>query len=273
MLFLKSRDVTGNWRFEYKYKLPLALYRQVRHSLVPYTEPDDYTRAAIGKAYLVRSLYYDTDDFRAYHEKIGGDYGRTKLRIRTYGSELSGDSVIRVELKTRRGPPMEKFSTFVSADSYAAFMQTRHWPEIGNAVLAEFERLVHLRALRPKLLVEYSREGLKPRSREDLRITFDHRVQSASATSLFPDHIYLRDHHRHETILEVKCRNEQPTWLAKLIKLHGLKPMANSKYTRGIEISRHDVVTPMWTQGYLEAKPFVSSITTALPHKPIAPLS
>ena len=251
MLFRVNRAIESNWRFEYKYRLPLQRYEQLRNSLVPYAEPDLYTIRSGKGAYYLRSLYFDTTDYRAYHEKMGGDFGRTKLRIRSYGREFSANSIIRAEIKTRRGTPMEKFSTFVSAGAYSEFMATRQWPDADNPILTEFSRLVLLRELRPKLIVEYDREGLISRARDDIRLTFDLKVRSTSADELFPGQRFWQDHHRHEFIFEVKCRNKMPDWLVGIIKQHGIKPVANSKYTRAVEVCRHDVVIPMWTQGFV----------------------
>jgi SPX domain protein involved in polyphosphate accumulation len=247
-----KRPVESNWRFEYKYRISPWQYHQVRNALVPYMMPDEHTRVAPADRYLVRSLYFDTYDYQAFHEKMGGDFGRIKIRIRSYTKTMSEETPIRVELKTRRGSAMEKFSSFVPAAYYTEFIQTGHWPAEDSPVLTEFERLYYLRALRPKLLVEYHREGLKSRSREDLRITFDFDVHSAGTATLFPETIFFRDHHPNVITLEIKCRNQQPTWLSKLVRQHGLKWVANSKYTRGIEVSRPDVITPMWSQGYAD---------------------
>lgn len=252
MKILAKKPVWSNWRFELKYRISVQQYHQVRSALVPYMEPDPYTYGAPGSSYLVRSLYYDTYDYKAYHEKMGGDYGRTKLRIRTYTKAAGENQPVRVELKTRRGSAMEKFSTFVPAADCRTFLQTRHWPPHDSPVLTEFERLLHLRALRPNLLVEYQREGLQSRQREDLRITFDHHVHSAASALLYPGNPFFRQHHPHTIILEIKCRNQQPHWLTKLIKVHRLKFVANSKYTQGIEIARPDVVTPTWSSGFTD---------------------
>lgn len=251
MLFGVDRSIVSNWRFEYKYRITVALYLRLRAGLTPYMQPDRYTDMAPGGRYYLRSLYFDTADYRAYHEKMGGDFGRTKLRLRSYSRSLSPGGVIRAELKTRRGTPIEKFGALVTPGDYEAYMKSRHWPETDNPVLTEFSRLVRLRELSPKLIVEYQREALTPRGREDVRVTFDFDVRSTSARTLFPDRGFWRHHHRDEVIFEVKCRNSIPDWLAQLIKQHGLKPVANSKYTRAVEVCRHDVVTPMWTQGYV----------------------
>ena len=247
---LTRREVWSTWRFELKYKVPVQKYHEIRNAMVPHMEPDEFTK---GKGeYLVRSLYYDTHHFQAYHEKINGDFGRIKIRVRSYTDQKQMDTPLRVELKTRRGAAMEKFSSFVPYYSFAEFMETGHWPENeDNPVLTEFARLYHLRILRPKLLVQYMREGLVSRRREDLRITFDRKVCSCSADEIFPKNTFFHQHHPELMILEIKCKQEQPRWLNRLIRDHGLKVMANSKYTQGVELSRHDVVTPMWSEGHM----------------------
>jgi hypothetical protein len=257
-----KRPVEGLWRFELKYRISHWQYRQVRNAIVPYMEPDEFSLADPSGFYLVRSLYFDTYNYQAYHEKMGGDFGRIKIRIRSYSNTMTENIPLRVELKTRRGTAMEKFSSFVPAFYYSQFMKTHHWPSYDSPVLTEFERLFHLRSLQPKLLVEYRREGLLPRGREDLRITFDHKVHSASSASLFPEKPFFRTHDNNEIIMEVKCRTAQPAWLSRLIQQQGLKWVANSKYTRGIEVSRPDAVTPMWSQGYIEPS------TMKMQHRP-----
>lgn len=254
MLFRAKKAEKYNWRFELKYRISPWQYNCVKNALQPYMQLDDYTLVSPSDGYLVRSLYFDTFDYKAYHEKMGGDFGRIKIRVRSYTDLESENLPLRVELKTRRGSAMEKFSTFIPAQAFAEFLKTWHWPESidrNDPVLMEFERLLHLRALRPKILVTYQREGFTSRSREDLRITFDHHVRSASASSLFPQNPFFRDHHRHVTILEIKCRNQRPVWLTEIVKRHNLKVVANSKYTQGIEVVRPDVVNPMWSQGYM----------------------
>ncbi|EEG78406.1 polyphosphate polymerase domain-containing protein [Dethiobacter alkaliphilus] len=253
MKFPAKKEKWGTWRFELKYRISQWQYYQIKNAITPYMKPDEFTLAQLGGAYLVRSLYYDTHNYQAYHEKIGGDFGRIKIRTRSYTDIADENTKIRVELKTKRGSAMEKFSSFVPYSSYAAFMETGHWPAYDSPVLTEFERLYYLRTLKPKLLVQYRRLGLKSRFGENLRITFDMDVRSADSSSLFPATPFFRVHDPNLIILEIKCQSEQPQWLSKLVKQYGLKIVANSKYTRGIEISRPDAVTPMWSQGFANA--------------------
>ncbi|MBW6464503.1 MAG: polyphosphate polymerase domain-containing protein [Firmicutes bacterium] len=232
------------WRFEYKYRITVHQYYRLKNDLIIYMEPDSYTRKAEKGRYLVRSLYFDNDQFQAYYEKIEGNFGRIKCRIRTYSETLVENTPIRVELKNRWGESIEKYSTFVSTAEYLEFMSSRHWARSENPVLQEFERIYYLRAMQPKVLVSYDREGFVPRSREDLRVTLDHDVKSCLTGTLFPKPALFKDHHRHSIVLEIKCRRKQPAWLSQLVRKHGLKYIANSKYTQGVEAVRPDLLSP-----------------------------
>lgn len=237
----------GNWRFEYKYRLYPQQYHQVRAAIRPFMRSDAYTNKAPRKRYLVRSLYFDSADFRSYQEKVNGDCDRTKLRIRTYSRSLQENPDIRVEMKARKGMSMEKHSTFISPAYYKRFMQSNHWPVLDDPLLVEFERYVRLKTLVPLILVEYRREGFSARAQQGLRITFDHQVQSTKAASLFPSAPVFRAHQRGVIILEIKCNKSQPHWLRQLVQTQGLRIVANSKFTQGIETSRPELVRPEWS--------------------------
>jgi len=260
----RAHEGHKSWRFELKYRLTPTQYHMLKSALVPYMEPDQYTRGADHGRYLVRSLYFDTDTYRAYHEKLAGDFSRVKMRLRSYHDTDEGTPV-RVELKTRRGLVMEKHRCFVSASDCDFFFEEWHWPATDDPVLVEFERLLHLGARRPKVLVEYKREGLEDRSGGDLRITFDHDVRSASASSIFPDRPFFRDHHLHQIIMEVKFRLPPSSWLTALVKRYGLKFVANSKYTRAVEVSQPDVIVPAWGYPVPEPAPRTFAVRSLVP--------
>ena len=237
----------NNWRFEYKYRLYPQQYHQVRAAIRPFMRLDTFTSNAPQGRYLVRSLYFDSADLRAYQEKVNGDCDRTKLRIRTYARNLQENPDIRVEMKARKGMSMEKHGSFISPAYYQRFMQSNHWPALDDPLLVEFERYIHLKTLVPLVLVEYRREGFSARAQQGLRITFDHQVQSAKARTLFPVAPVFRAHQRGVIILEIKCDKSQPHWLRELVQVQGLRFVANSKFTQGIEVVRPELVRPSWS--------------------------
>lgn len=227
-------------RCEHKYLLETTQLYQVRNHIAACSmELDNFSRDG---PYYVRSLYFDTDDYHSVNENLGGFWGRIKLRIRSYSPEPSDR--LSVELKTKRGNHSLKYSTFITYSSYQTFMETRHFPPNDNPVLIEFERLVHLRNLRPKVIIEYDRQGLRTERVDNLRITFDTNIRSAAAADLFPERPIFRTHYGRGAILEIKCMGLQPRWLSSCVQQYGLKWVANSKYMQSIALARPDLVKP-----------------------------
>ena len=230
-------------RFEFKYRISSFQYHAIRNAITPYMRPDPYTaQSSGGRGYLVRSLYYETDDFDIYAEKMAGDNARVKYRLRTYERTAQDAKAIRVEMKVRSGESLFKHHVFVPFPAYEYFVQHRQWPDTAvNAVQEEFARGINLVDLKPSVLVDYEREGYASRFGEDVRITFDQNVRSAQAITLFPsDPPFFRVHHAYEVVLEIKFRLSPPEWLNDLVMAYGLRRVANSKFTQGIEAGRRD---------------------------------
>jgi hypothetical protein len=239
---LLNNDTNG--RIELKYRLSYFQYLKIRNAIYAHMKKDRYTSASIGSGYLVRSLYYDTYDYSAFFEKMSGDSNRIKFRLRSYSDKIDDAEKIRVEIKVRRANLVEKHSTFVSKEDYQYFIRRRCWPTLDNPILAEFERYLHLKDLRPQVLVEYYREGYESRSKDGIRITFDHKVRSGHSATLFPEHLFFKVHHPHIVVAEIKFNDKLPSWLRTLVQSQGLKIIANSKFTQGIQVARQDLHHP-----------------------------
>lgn len=242
-----NQSASSDARFEYKYRLTIPQFHCVRNALKPYMKRDAYSSAGTHGRYLVRSLYFDTYNLRNYEEKVNGDCDRVKLRIRTYCITPTTELRLRAELKARRGIITEKFVCWIDHGEYETFMQNGHWLDTTNPVLAEFERLFHLKSMQPQIIVEYQREGYYARSRENLRITFDHHASSAASENLFPEHAIFRRHHSGMIDFEIKCNDFQPGWLREIIQQNGLRITANSKYVQGIETACPKLVREAWS--------------------------
>lgn len=89
-------------RFELKYLISFEMAQKLQQDLKKYVIPDGYSKNENG-LYTLSSLYYDTDDYRFYREKIEWLKYRRKLRIRQYEASewLKDDSIVYVEIKQR----------------------------------------------------------------------------------------------------------------------------------------------------------------------------
>jgi hypothetical protein len=228
-------------RFEHKYLLSPRVYRRFIAALTLYARHDRYSRRDRNRRYFVRSLYFDTSDYRAYTEKIVGERNRIKLRIRAYARTRMEAAFVSVELKTRDGARVRKFSAHVPFDHYLAYRATGFWrsdiPE-----LIEFERLVRLGDLRPVVLVDYRREAFVPRDRANVRITIDHDLRAAHSSELYPTAPIFRIPGPRMAVLEIKVADGGPDWLEKLVQDFGLGAVPNSKYAQAIERTQHQLV-------------------------------
>lgn len=226
-------------RYEYKYQLDIFMYHRVRNALRVSTRPDRYSLRGRSGRYFVRSLYFDTDNYLAYQEKVTGIANRIKLRIRSYTCARGDASPLKIELKTRTGSRVSKYSELISLDEYDHFLEKRSWIEGLGSVADEFRRLVLLKSLRPKVLVDYKREALVPRDGSDVRITFDHDLKFSQAVDLFSQDRPSYSACSRQIILEIKTQTFPPQWLESLVRNYELKSVPNSKYSQGIEQTQH----------------------------------
>jgi hypothetical protein len=221
-------------RFEYKYVLDYRTYLAFNSQIKVFMSLDYHTRILPEKKYFVRSLYYDTYDFAHYKESEDGQFGRIKCRVRTYHPNAFDADVISIEIKTKHGSNVIKYSQLISKKQYETFLKNHRFDE-SLTVLDEFTRLIVQGQLEPQLIVEYEREGFIPKDGSDLRLTFDHHVRSKKAKKLFDDDIHTRNH-RSAIVCEIKCGMNKPLWLEQLVKKYGLKMIRNSKYVQAVNL-------------------------------------
>jgi hypothetical protein len=245
-IFKHAIENNTNLRFEKKYRLGFNEYYAIKNSLTPYLNFDPFTKIAPMNKYLVRSLYFDTRDYKTYKEKINGDGDRIKFRIRTYNTQPKDNLGIRVELKVRKGNLMEKYGAFITLQQYENLLKKRDLHFIDNPVLVEFIRYIYKWDLVPKTIVQYFREGFQSKFQDGIRITFDHNIMCAFSKDLFPENIYWRKHYHSHILMEIKFKENIPVWLNNVIHSYNLKIVPNSKYTNSIDLASQDIKLGAW---------------------------
>lgn len=223
-------------RFELKYLVSQKGVEALVAELRPYVRADANWRDDRG--YPIHSVYWDSDEWTFFWEKIEGLKDRRKLRSRRYEGAPYGF----IEIKHRNDRTLQKRRARVPLEVlYASFRGRDDDPdpaaELGDSVLNEALYLRYRYRLRPRMAISYRRRAFYGAHEPDLRITFDSRVQyhpvDTDIASPFDTGSYVID--PRVSILEIKFNDRVPTWLVRLVSSHGLQMTRLSKYCSAVD--------------------------------------
>ena len=226
--------------------MPVSVATELKRELEQYMSKDRYGQEG---QYTISSLYYDSQDFRFYWEKIEGIKYRRKLRIRRYVDEgvFDDDSLVYVEIKQRVDRVTQKRRVTMTYRQALDLCNEGIVPphaEEDAAVIQEIESMVRLYALEPQSITTYQREAFVGADCDiGLRITFD------TGIAYSRDDLDLAHHHRDDlmispdmTIMEIKTNERIPYWVTELVARYNLRLIRVSKYCQSLEAAQ--VVPP-----------------------------
>lgn len=207
-------------------------------------------------AHYITTLYFDTDTHEIARACESG-IEDVRLRAREYCDQLPEQGLCRepllwLEVKTRNGPSTRKVRFAIPSQEVEHVLgdgviserlyfqsQTRAWGQSAETVLHEIAQLcMHTGPLKPDCMSHYRRQAWQD-TNETLRITLDTQLAfyRAPSDSLWRD-TTLADAITHppvaqlrHSLLEIKARGEQPTWLRELMIDLGLEPAREGKRT------------------------------------------
>ena len=210
-------------RKEIKFLLDMQQYQQLMEVIPQYMNPDKYCIG--GKEYGIYNIYYDTPDDYLIRESLAKPYYKEKIRLRSYYSPASPDSLVFLEIKKKIGGIVTKrrvSMTLAESDEYFA---TRRKPQatkyITEQVFRELDVFLNNYPVSPKQYISYQREAFFGKDNSDFRLTFDRKIterrydlglnyESYGGQIIRPD----------QRLMEVKVGNSMPDWLiAKLSEL------------------------------------------------------
>ncbi len=236
---------TITFRHEQKIEISPGDLLALRMRLRAILKPDSHTPDG---RYEIRSLYFDNNRDKALHEKLDGVNYREKFRLRCYNANFD---FIRLEKKSKINGLCHKESTVLSLEQtkailsntwlYTAFKQqdasdTENTFEKDFAIphpplLQEFTVKAHSLGLKPKTLVEYTREAyvFAP---GNVRITLDYNIRTGilSTDFLNPDCVLVPAGEA-PAILEVKWDEYLPELIRNLVQMPHCRIGSFSKYT------------------------------------------
>ena len=214
-------------RHEWKHRIDTAGLLALRARLGAVLQRDPH---ALGGSYQVRSLYFDNLADKALREKLESVNHREKFRLRFYNGDLS---LLVLEKKTKTNGLCGKAQAPLSVEEARALLEGRH-QELGasSPLLGELRRKMDSQGLRPKAIVEYTREPFlygPGNVRVTLELDYNIRTALSPAGFLDPGCVTLPAADA-PVILEVKWDEFLPGLVRDLVQLPGTRTSAFSKY-------------------------------------------
>jgi hypothetical protein len=223
-------------RFEIKYLVHYEQAERLRALIAPFVEPDPHNGSR--GYYRVRSVYYDSPDFRCFRDKLDGVKFRRKLRIRQYDDD---NDTAFLEIKQRNDQSVSKRRTEGTPYGLREKMEcnSSQLPESSvGGVVGEALFLVQTLQMRPRIIVGYNREAYLGKHEPGLRITLDRNLacRRYSDGAAYHARLERRFIPPHMLVLEVKFNDRVPAWACSCLNGMSLQARRISKYCSSVSM-------------------------------------
>lgn len=217
-------DYRHEWKHEINYSDMIALRQRLR----AVASADEHT---INGRYQIRSLYFDDPADTALREKLDGVRRREKFRIRYYNQDTS---MIHLEKKSKlAGLGNKQTTALTAAQAQAIASGDIGWMAgSGDALMLELYAKMRGGGLRPKTIVDYTREPFVY-GPGNVRVTLDYDIRTGLNCTDFlnPDCVTIPAGNA-PIILEVKWDGFLPDIIRDAVRLNGRRAGAFSKYAQ-----------------------------------------
>ncbi len=221
-------------RQEYKYLISQHEFIKYRHTFSTLLKNDIHNST---DGYMVRSLYFDTQNDKDFWEKEDGLETRKKIRLRIYNCD-SGFAVL--EMKQKQGTEQKKRSLQILKDDAIKMTHGNYTPLLGykNPFAAECFALMSMEGYRPKAIVQYNRFAFIANENK-IRITFDNRIEATeSSFDIFSEKLNLYPVlSPFCVVLEVKYNGFLLSYIRDTINICNRSSLSVSKYALGRIVS------------------------------------
>lgn len=214
-------------RSELKYLISLMDHQILSRKLHQVLAMDPHAHR---EGYIVKSVYFDDFNDRAWLDNLIGANEREKFRIRYYDNNLS---YITLEKKVKvMSKGTKQISRLTQAQAQA--MIEGHYElikESKDPLLKEFYLKAKQNGLRAKVIVAYQREPfIHPAG--NVRVTLDHSIRnSLEVRRFFDPELRMVPQLTQQCLLEVKFDRYLPEVVRALIQVPSTTQTAHSKYS------------------------------------------
>ncbi len=183
---------------------------------------------AVDCKYFIRSLYFDNSKDKALKEKQDGVNVREKFRIRYYNNDTS---LIHLEKKSKINGLCLKQSVDLTKEMTEAIICGDYsWMLQSNEpLLQEFYSKIMSQGLRPKTIVDYTREPFVFKA-GNVRVTLDYDIRTGMNCKDFLKSDCVTVPVGDSIILEVKWDEYLPDIIRDVVSIPNCRAGAFSKY-------------------------------------------
>lgn len=225
---MKNKDSLIFERYEIKYLISVETYKELLNKIKDYLVEDKYGHT------LIRSIYYDTDDFLLIRRSIENGIYKEKLRVRTYGNIYDNERVF-FEIKKKYSNKVYKRRIIVSEEKIKELIKIKEKSIEGKGINSQIEKeivnfCIHYKDLKPKMLIMYERDAYYQKG-TNLRITFDSNISYNNKDLNFKSiNSGIDIINNNQVLMEIKANYSFPLWLVKVLSELKIYKTSFSKY-------------------------------------------
>lgn len=196
-----------------------AFLKEIGHHLVA----DEFQK------YTICNVYLDTPDSRLIRKSIEKPAYKEKMRVRSYGIADENTKVF-VELKKKYEGVVYKRRVKMPYDEAKHFI-------VGDLcrngqIEGEIDYFIEFyKGIKPAMYIAYEREAFKGLEDDQLRVTFDDQIMWRDKDVSLGSEIYGNPIlEEGQQVLEIKCGDAMPLWLATALSNNRIYKTSFSKY-------------------------------------------
>lgn len=213
-------------RYEKKYLLTEAQYRQVLEAIREKMVPDVHAR------YSIKNIYFDTEDYDLIRTSVDGADYKEKLRLRAYGTwDRNKNDRVFLEIKKKYDGIVYKRRIGMSFLDAMFYVFSGERPEgLTDLETSEFDFFLKRHHIVNRTFLTYDREAYAAADGGELRITFDTNIRYQTSGFSFDEKQASEQVPVMGVLMEIKNPMSMPLWVAQMLSKYQIRPYSFSKY-------------------------------------------
>lgn len=213
-------------RYEKKYLLTEAQYRQVLEAIREKMVPDAHAR------YSIKNIYFDTENYDLIRTSVDGADYKEKLRLRAYGTwDRNKNDRVFLEIKKKYDGIVYKRRIGMSFLDAMFYVFSGERPEgLTDLETSEFDFFLKRHHIVNRTFLTYDREAYAAADGGELRITFDTNIRYQTSGFSFDEKQASEQVPVMGVLMEIKNPMSMPLWVAQMLSKYQIRPYSFSKY-------------------------------------------